>query len=236
VWGEAGRFLLGFGQYALAREFLERAAVDRPADNLDLAIAIFFNDGPSKALSALEKVTDIEKCGDCLLLKASILDAAGRREESDRALERGLRIPASRPQTTLQAALLLVRRDRKQEALDLLGKAPGSSPDLRLTRVIVLASMDQNSAAIKAVREIEAEWPEWDRAWLVDGLLLERTQPREAAAKFRTALALGSEDAAAECALHRVTADGVTAGGARDAKCSCRSGLYDLLFPGCGPG
>jgi hypothetical protein len=78
------------------------------------------------------------------------------------------------------------------------------------------------------VKEVEAQWPEWDRPYLVHGLLLERAKPREAAQKLRTAVALGSQDAAARCALGRLSA-----GAATDPKCACVGGLYELLFPAC---
>ncbi len=220
--------MLHFEQYPLAREFLQRAAAGKSANNLDLAIALFFAEGPEKALNALEQAPESERSGDYLLLKASLLDAAGRRAEAEKILERGLPLSISRPQIAQQAALLMVRNDRKDRALEFLEKAAGANPELLLTKAIVLGLMDRNPAAGKAVKEIEAQWPEWDRPYLVHGLLLEHTQPREAAQKLRTALALGSRDPAARCALARVT--GVPSS---DPQCACAGGLYELLFPAC---
>src|SRR5262249_54011470 len=74
TWLEAGRFLLGFDQYRLAREFLERAAAANLAANLDLAIAVLFAEGPVKALDALERLPEKDRSGDYFLLKAQILD------------------------------------------------------------------------------------------------------------------------------------------------------------------
>jgi tetratricopeptide (TPR) repeat protein len=228
IWQQAGSFLLGFEQYALAKEFLQRAAVQIPAANLDLAIALFFLEGPATALSRLEQVPEKERFGDYLLLKAQILDAAGRGSEAENVLEQGRQLSISRPRIARQAALLLVRHGRKDLALDLISKAAGNDPDLLLTQAIVLALMDRNAAAEKVLKDVESQWPEWDRSYLVHGLLLERLQPGEARRKFQTAVALGSNDLALRCAVARLTSSTP-----RDSQCSCAGGLYELLFPRC---
>ena len=228
MWRQAGSFLLGFEQYPLARQFLERAAAANPAANLDLAVALFFTEGPAKALEAIERTPESGRAGDYFLLKAGILDRAGRAAEAEQVLDRGLPLAVSRPQICRQAALLLVSHKRAPAALDLLNRAAGSNPDLLLTKAIVLGLMDRIPAAAEALKQIESQWPEWDRPYLAHGLLLERTQPREAAQKLRTAAALGSTDAAVRCAQARLE-------GARpsEAQCSCAGGLYQLLFPTC---
>jgi len=183
TWQQAGSFLLGFERYPLARDFLERAAAGNPASNLDLAIAVFFLDGPAKALSILEQVPAQQRSGDYLLLKAKILDAAGQSGESEKVLEQGLQLSISRPQIAREAGLLLVRHDRKELALEFLTKTAGSDPDLLLTRAMVLALTERNNAAEQALNEIESQWPEWDRPYVVHGVLLEkagRIRPRAA--------------------------------------------------------
>jgi len=126
----------------------------------------------------------------------------------------------------------LLRYDRKTEALDTLTRAIKSAPDnpdLLLTRAIVCGLMDQNSAAQRALQEIQTRWPEWDRPYLVHGLVLERAgKPEEARQKLRTAQALGSRDLSVNCALARLSA-----APAPDAQCACLTGLRQLLFPGC---
>jgi tetratricopeptide (TPR) repeat protein len=228
IWQQAGSFLVGFEQYRLAREFLLRAAVETPVANLDLAIALFFLEGPATALNTLEQVPEKERSGDYLLLKAEILDAAGQGSEAEKVLEEGRLLSISRPQIARQAALLLVRHDRKEMALDLVSKAAGNDPDLLLTQAIVLALMDRNGAADKVLKKIESQWPEWDRPYLVHGLLLERSQPGEARRELQTAVALGSRDLALRCAVARLTPSA-----SPDSQCSCVTGLYELLFPRC---
>ncbi len=228
VWQEAGDFLLGFEQYPLAREFLERAAAARPAANLGLAVAVFSIEGPAAALKVLDRVPEAERTGDYLLLKAKILDAAGETDESEKVLDQGLRFSVSQPRIAQQAALLLLRHNRRDAALDLLTRAAGTDQDLLLTRAIVLGLMGRNADAEKALKDIESQWPEWDRPYLAHGLLLERAQPREAAQKLRTAVALGSREITARCALARLKSPA-----SPDPQCSCAGGLETLLFPAC---
>ncbi len=228
TWQQAGSFLLSFEQYALAREFLERAVGGNPAANLDLAAAVFFLDGPAKALTTLDGVPAAQRSGDYLLLKAKILDAAGQGSEAEKILRQGMSLSISRPQIAREAALLLVRDDHKEQALQVLARSASGDPDLSLTRAMVLALMDRTSEAIQVLREIESQWPEWDRPYLVHGLLLERDQPREAQRKLQTALALGSQEPAARCAVARLAPPA-----AEDPRCSCAKGIYDLLFPKC---
>jgi tetratricopeptide (TPR) repeat protein len=228
TWQQAGSYLLGFERYQLAREFLERAAAADPAANLDLATATFYLEGPAKALSILEQVPVQQRSGDYLLLKAKILDAAGQAAESEKVLEQGLQLAVSRPQIAREAALLLVRHGRKELALEFLAKAAGDNPDLLLTQAIVLALMDRSSAAERALKQIETQWPEWDRVYVAHGLLLEKVRPREARQKIETAIALGSQDVTARCALARL-ASAAPSG----PQCSCAGGLYEMLFPRC---
>jgi tetratricopeptide (TPR) repeat protein len=232
IWAEGGAALVGAEQYALAREFLERALAETPAARLDLAIALFFTDGPKRALQMIDTVPEGEQAGDYLLMKARILDAAGQSAEAEKVLQEGLRRSISRPHVAQQAALLLLQHHRPAEAQNILGLALQSNPqnaDLILINAIALALMGRNSAAERALKEIELRWPEWDRPYVVHGLLLERgARPRHARQKLQTAIALGSQDPAGRCALARLATSSNP-----DPQCACRVGLYELLFPSC---
>jgi tetratricopeptide (TPR) repeat protein len=229
---EAGSFLLGAKEYALAREFLQRAASERPSARLDLAVALFYAEGPEPALHYLETIPKEEMTGDMMLLKANVLEVAGRESEAEATLDQGLRQLSVDPRMVQQATVLLLRRNRKSDALELLEKAIRANPevsDLPLTKAIVLGLMDQAPAAEKVLREIESSWPEWDRSYLVHGLLLERTgRPRDARQKLQTAAALGSQDPSLRCALARLAS---TPNGG--SECTCLTGLEQLLIPGC---
>lgn len=232
VWEEAGSLLLSSGEYAMAREFLERAAADRPSARLDLAIAIFQLDGPAPALQFLDKMPAGEMTGDGLLLKANLLEAAGRSAEAEKTLDQGLNQASTRPQVVQRAVLLLLRLNRKQDGLNLLERAIRANPqdsELPLTKAILLGLLDRFSAAEKTLREVELRWPEWDRAYLVHGLLLERAaRHAEARQRLETAIALGSQDPGLRCAQARL------AGAANPSpECGCQSGLEQLLSAGC---
>jgi tetratricopeptide (TPR) repeat protein len=225
IWEQAGKSLLDVGQYELAREFLRRAADERPAARLDLAITLFFTSGPQQALQAIDKVPGEEQAGDYLLMKARILDAAGRVAEAEQVLREGLRLSASRPDVAQQTAVLLLRHGRQTEALDLLGQAAKANPDsseLLLAQTIVLGLVGRTSGAEELLKRIESRWPEWDRAYLVHALLLESSRPAEARQKFQTAAALGSR-----CARARLGQAGP------DAHCECAAGPQGLLMPEC---
>jgi len=232
IWDEAGTLLLSSQDYALAREFLQRAAGERPSARLDLALAILYLEGPESALQSLENVSEDELTGDGLLLKANILEAGGRKAEAEKVLDLGLRKMATKPQVVQQAVSMLLRLNRKENALNLLERAIPANPqdsDLPLTKAIVLGLMDRYSAAEKTLREIELRWPEWDRAYLAHGLLLERSgRPAEARQRLQTAVALGSQDPSLRCALERL------AGPPNPApECACLTGLEQLLVSGC---
>jgi tetratricopeptide (TPR) repeat protein len=230
----AGAALVEAGQYALAREFLERAAASLPAARLDLAIAVFFTAGATQALEALGPSPEGELAGDYLLLKARLLDAAGQSAAARQALDQGLRFSVSRPQVAEQAALLLLRSARQQEALDLLARAILASPgvpDLLLLRALALGQSGRRAEAEKALAEIEARWPEWDRPYLAHALLLERAdRPTRARRAFQTVLALDPHSLAARCGVARITS-----AAAPDSRCSCLAQFDELLFPSCPP-
>lgn len=231
IWARAGAALMRAGQHALAKQFLERAAASSPAARLDLAMATSIADGPAKALEVLGSAPEGSEAGNYLLVKARILDAAGRHAEADAALDEGLRQSGARTEVALEAALLLVHRRRDGEALDAIAQALKSAPDdadLLLTKAIVLALMNRTPAAEKAFRGIQSRWPEWDRPYVAHGLMLESTRPQDARQKLRTAVTLNSGDSAARCALERIESSAPP-----DRRCTCAGGLREWLFSSC---
>jgi tetratricopeptide (TPR) repeat protein len=232
TWDEAGTLLLNSEEYALAREFLQRAAGEIPSARLDLAVAILYLEGPESALQCLEKVSEGELSGDGLLLKANILQAAGRKAEAEKVLDLGLSKVSTKPQVVQQAVLMLLRLNRKADAVDLLEKAISANPqdsDLPLTKAIMLGLMERLPAAESTFGEIESRWPEWDKAYLAHGLFLERSaRPDEARQRLQIAAALGCQDPALRCALARLAGLSSPA-----PECACLTGLEQLLLPGC---
>lgn len=232
IWEEAGQTLLRAGRAQLAIPFLERAAAQRPSAWLELAMARYLAGGPEPALRTLDQSPSAGRAGDVLLLRARLLDATGRKQEAERALEAGLRLSASQPQVAQQAALLLLARNRGQEAVALLDqaiRAAPSDPDLLLIRALALALSRRSAEADSALRQIHSRWPEWDRPYLAHGLLLEAAgRNAEARRNLEAARALNPNDAAARCGLARLA-------GNPDSQppCSCITELRHILFPWC---
>jgi tetratricopeptide (TPR) repeat protein len=232
IWERAGKTLARAGQYQLARDFLKRATADLPKTRLDLAIAVYFTDGAQQALQVMEEVSEKERDGDYLLMKARMLDAAGRSDAAETSLQEGMQRASTRADVAQQAALLLTRWNRFEEALRILGGASRSdpdNPDLMLTQAIILALMERTQDAEHTLKQIESRWPEWDRAYAAHGLLLESTgHTSEARRKLQMASVLGSKEVVTNCALARL-------GGVSDldARCACVTGLRDLLVPAC---
>jgi len=135
------------------------------------------------------------------------LDAAGRAEDATQSLGQALKEGTPPPALARQASLLLAKRGRYRESLELLGRAIESAPaqgELQLTEAIVVALTGDMAAAAERLKRIEARWPEWDRPWLVHGLLLnEMGRRKEATSKFRAASALGSREDLSSCASLR---------------------------------
>jgi tetratricopeptide (TPR) repeat protein len=229
---QAGKTLARAGQYRLARDFLQRAAVDLPKARLDLAIALFFANGAQQALKAMDEVPEEERDGDYLLMKARILDAAGRSSEAEAVVQEGLRRASTRADVAQQAASLLLRRERFEEALSVFrkaSKAEPDNPDLLLAQAIVLGLTDHTQEAEQVLKQIESRWPEWDRAYVAHGLLLELVgRTAEARQKLLTAMAVGSTDVALRCALARLDRQLNPI-----SQCDCAGSLRDLLFPPC---
>lgn len=230
----AGTALLRFEQYAAARKFLELAVVERPEARMDLALAVFFTGGGDAALRILDQVASNSHEGDEFLLRALVLEAAGRASDADQAIQKSLQCPIVRPRLAEEVAVSLLRHRRYEEALDVVSQALKSSPrdsGLLLARAVTLASLNRMADARQEVREIEVRLPEWNRPYLVEGLLLERGARRvDANRPLEIAQSLSAQDPEALCAL-------ALAGKNRpgNANCVCAAGIFESFFPRCVP-
>ena len=206
---KAGSALLAHEQYASGGRDARTRRLRDTVGAVGPGHGSFYSEGPKAALEILEKVPEGVDRGDYLLMKAKILDAAGQAAEAERTIEEGLGYAISRPRLAEESALLLVGHGQAAKALELIGAAMQSTPDdagLMLAKAVALSALKRNAEAGKVVKEIEGRWPEWDRAYVIDGLLLERDSKLvEARRSIRIALALGTHDAAAQCALARMT-------------------------------
>jgi hypothetical protein len=69
-----------------------------------LAVARLHMSGPEESLKVLDEAPT-EHAGDFLLMRARLLDVAGRRDEAGRLLTQGLRVPAVQPEIAAEARL-----------------------------------------------------------------------------------------------------------------------------------
>jgi len=203
VLREGATALLEHEQYALAHDFLARIVATNSSvdDRLDLVLATFHTAGPEASLAEIEKVPVEDRNGDFYLMKAQILDALGRFEQSAEALNAGFQKEPKRADLYLWASLFLLKHGKDQEAVKLLAQATSiapDNPDLLLTRAVVLEVVRDTDHAEQLLQKIEAQWPEWGRSYLIRGIIqATHRKPQQALQSFRTAIALGEKTASA---------------------------------------
>ncbi len=233
IWWEAGTSLYDAGEYRQAAVFLKRAANSNPQALNILAMALLFSSGPSEALAVLGQTPGSELKGDWHILRARVLEAAGKGEEAGQSVESYLPQMSWDPRVARQAVLLLVSLNRQAEALAPLERAISANPasaDLALLNAATLTLLDRWQAAARSFKEVESRWPEWGAAYVAHGLMLEAAgNKREARQRFEVALTLDPRGAFARCGATRL--------GTRQPDgpdCACRAQLRQFLLPACG--
>ncbi len=194
-----GRILLDAEQFELARQFLEPALSGSPAlsaARLDLALVLFRLQSAGAALEELDKTPAADRKGDYYLLRAQILDSQGKIQEAAEALNQGIHAAPTRPSLYLQAAAFLLKHKLHEKALALLEQASRILPDdrdLLLAQAVTLAVIPRDDDAQKILAKMQTRWPEWDRPYLVNGMILEiQLKSAEALPLLDTAIALGA--------------------------------------------
>lgn len=204
---QAGKILLDTQQYTLAKEFLRKAAFALPEAGLDLAIATWLSEGPQHGLEVLGQIPKAQQSSDYLLLKAKLLDATGDTAASAQVLAKGIAQSATNPRVVCEAASLLVKQARGEEALRLLKgmSQTHAEEDPRLLTLMagVLALVDKGRDAQVSIRSVEERWPEFAPAYLMQGYILARAgRFGEAKKNAQLAVALGGDLDPARCLLH----------------------------------
>jgi tetratricopeptide (TPR) repeat protein len=199
ILASCGRVLLEADQFELARQFLEPALAAAPAlsaARLDLAIILFRLQSADAALAELDKTAAADRKGDYYLLRAQILDAQGKMQQAAESLNRGIAAAPTRSSLYLQAAGFLLKHKLYHEALDLLEPASRLLPDARdllLAQAVTLELLRHGTDAQNLLAKLESRWPEWDRPYLLGGILLEiQLKSAEARQTLETAIALGA--------------------------------------------
>lgn len=196
---QCGRILIEFEQFGKARPYLESAvaaAPDLSAARLDLAIAVFQLQGADPALQVLDQTPVSDRKGDYYLLRAQILDAQGKVQDAATALNQGMRAAPTRASLYYQAAGFLLKHKLYHEAEALLAQASRILPDdrdLLLAQAVTLNLLRQNVDSENVLERIQARWPEWNRVYLLKGILQAiDLKYAEARQTLETAIALGA--------------------------------------------
>ena len=197
---KVGHILAGADQFALAKQFLDKAA-ESGAPSFDLlldrAIAASHAVSAEAGLNLLNEVPEAERSGDYYLARAQMLDAAGQFEPAVNALNQALRSAPRRPELYREAAFFLLKHNRTREASALLEEGARLLPDvpeILLLQATLFELESKTEEAEATLKKIENRWPEWPDSWLVHGIILETYKRYEEARQMmETAISLGAE-------------------------------------------
>lgn len=179
---DAGRALIAQGRYSTAIELLRQAGTE-----VDLAVAILQGGKPALALSELDKIPDANRDSDYHMTRAEVLNALGKAQESDSAVDQALASARGRPDVYRRAAALLIANGRIDRAVSVLDRAPRERSIL-----LMRASL---TGATAAFLDIQNRWPEWYPGWAAQGIILAEHQHfAEARKVIETAVALGARE------------------------------------------
>jgi Flp pilus assembly protein TadD len=233
-----GRALMALGREAEAQQYLERFRKLRPeqvrdprkeAGMIELA-TMSPEEAARRQIERLRReAKEHQSDPDLQLNLAVLLISSGRLDEGVKEFRDllGKNIDARLCEAAGKA---LMRAEQYTLAQEFLLRAAAETPEARLELAIALALSGNNADAQKTLKEIEARWPNWNRAYLAHGLLLEESgRLEEARGRIRTAVELGSREAAAGCAMARL--EGADAS---RLDCRCQKGLRGLVLPDCG--
>lgn len=191
VLAKGGRALLEAGQYAPARELLEKSE-----DPLMLARAAFYGSGAAEGLPLLDRVPEPARGWDYYLARAEMLESEGKAPEAAADLAKALSAANGQPAAYVQASLYLLRKGRVDEAVVVTGSAAKSFPQDRQVLLVRAVALERSGAPADAQRlleQVQNRWPEWAPAWAADGVVLGmHGHGPEAMAALRTAVALGA--------------------------------------------
>ena len=199
-----GKLLASRRQYELATQFLSKAAAAIAEARLDLAVTAWLSQGPQAGLEVLNAVPQTEHTADVLLLKARLLDAAGDDVRSVELLQTGLRRALTNSRVACEAASLLVKHGRLEDALrvvnDTAHGAAVEDPRTAVTEAGVLALLHRTEDAQARIRAAEQRWPDFAPVYLMQAYIMaSRGQTADARKMGRIAAAMGVPAEATRC-------------------------------------
>ncbi len=198
ILADAGRALLEARQYAMAREFLRKAASANPAAGLELplAIATFHSSGANDGLKQMEGMPESARRADYYLALAQMQDAAGKNADALVAIDRALRAAPDRIEIYWQKVVFLKDSGHVEDALGLLdraGKSLPREPSIPVLRAALLESNGRTEQARQLLDDTQRHWPEVPAVWVAEGLILAaHGSPEPARHALETAVSLGA--------------------------------------------
>ncbi len=198
ILADAGRALLEARQYAVAREFLQKAAAANPSAGLELplAIAAFHSSGANDGLKQMEAMPESARSADYYLALAQMLDAAGKNAGALAAIDRALSAAPDRSEIYWQKMVFLKNSGHVEDALDLLdraGKSLPREPSIPVLRAALLESNGRTEQARELLQDTQRHWPEVPAVWVAEGLILAaHGNPEPARRALETAVSLGA--------------------------------------------
>ncbi len=208
----AGDELINAGCFEDAAALLGHAG----RETADYAIAVLHTKGPQAATAVLDRVPPENREAAFWIAHAEIADAAGRVDSVVDALKRAVDVQPPNARVFAEAAAMLLRYQRLQDAAAVVDQALRSFPDdpqLNLDRATVLELQQRFEESRALLETIERRWPEWSRPWLVHGIsFMSRGKASEARPLLEHALALGEDSQE----LHFYLAEALAAGSDAD--------------------
>lgn len=196
-------------QYGLARDLLQSctSGTSMPPDlKVALAVAMFHTQGAGPALALMNGIPTSDRNAEYELALAEMLEERGDDRGAQSAIKLGLSANPADSQVCREAGFFLLLHDHFADAATVLtrcAKTAPTDPGAQIGRAVSLGLLHQNVRA--DFDRIEERWPEQQKAWIADALILELRQEHKAARqKLQQALQLSSTNLAAYLSLAAV--------------------------------
>ena len=168
-------------------------AIENPdlATRLEIARILMRASSADVALSELDRVPADERQEAFHVLRAELLEAAGRRADARQEIAAARAAIEGNPDAAWRAAVLEFRWGEYAAAAELAGRAAPFEPAL-LVKAAALDRLGKAGEAAAILGQLESRRPEWGRTFLLHGALLAgRGERSEAGRMLATAEALG---------------------------------------------
>ncbi len=162
-----------------------------PAVRLEIARTLYRSSSPGAALSELDRMPEDGRREAFHVLRAELLEAAGRRTEARTEIAAAAGAIERNPDAAWRAAVLQFRWGEYQAAAETAGHAASLEPAL-LVKAAALDRLGKVNEAAAILGGLESRRPEWGRTFLLHGALLAgRGERGEAGRILAAADALG---------------------------------------------